>query len=72
MKDFTSPNAKAYPTSQNAIEPTHASNKFLMRILVEFFALTDPHSRSANPAYMKNIMAVETRVHTALMASRSL
>lgn len=72
MKDFTSPKANPYPTSQNAIDPTHASNRFLMRILVEFLALTDPHSSSANPAYIKNIMAVETRVQTALMASRSL
>jgi hypothetical protein len=43
-----------------------------MRILVEFFALTEPHSRRANPAYMKKIIAVDTRTQTALIASRSL
>jgi hypothetical protein len=72
MKLLTSPKAKAYPTSQKAIQPTHASKRFLMRILVEFFALTEPHSRRANPAYMKKIIAVDTRTQTALIASRSV
>lgn len=71
MKDLTSPKAKAYPTSQKPIQPTHASNKFLMRILVEFFCLTEPHSSNANPHYMKNIIAVDTRTQTAFIASRS-
>jgi hypothetical protein len=68
MKDFTSPKANAYPTSQKPMHPTHASKRFLIRILVEFFYRTDPHSSSANPHYMKKIIAVETRTQTAFMA----
>ena len=71
MKDFTSPKAKAYPTSQKPMQPTHASKRFLIRILVAFFYLTDPHSRRAKPHYMKKIIAVDTNTHTALIASLS-
>jgi len=53
------------------MQPTHASNKFLMRILVEFFYLTEPLSRRAKPHCMKKIIAVETSTHTAFIASLS-
>ena len=71
MKDFTSPNAKAYPTSQKPIHPTQASNRFLIRILVAFFYLTEPHSSKAKPHCIKKIIAVDTRTQTALIASLS-
>ena len=35
--------------------PKHKSEKFLMRMLMVFLALTEPASRKANPACMKMI-----------------
>jgi hypothetical protein len=65
----TSPNANPKPKSHHATHPTHASNRFLMRILLAFLNLIDPHSTSANPNYIKKIIAAEVMTQTALIAS---
>ena len=36
--------------------PKHRSEKFLIRMLMVFFALTEPASRNANPACMNKMM----------------
>mgnify|MGYP006328623897 CR=1 FL=1 len=65
----TFPNANPKPKSHHATHPTHASNKFLIRMLFAFLNLMDPHSTSANPSCMKKIIAAEVMTHTAFIAS---
>jgi hypothetical protein len=65
---LTLPKAKANPKSHQAIQPTLASNKFLIKMLLAFFCLIEPHSTKAKPSYMKKIMAAEVKTQTALIA----
>lgn len=65
------PKAIPKPINQKAIAPKRASKVFLIKIFELFLALTDPFSTSAKPAYIKNIIPVETQIQIDEIASLS-
>ena len=71
INPLTCPNAKANPISQNPRHPIQMLKRFLIRILVEFFCLTDPLSKRAKPHYMKKTIAAQVSFQTASVASVS-
>ena len=62
-------NANPKPTSQKHKAPTHASNKFLIRMFLEFLLRTMPFSSRANPSCINKMKAVATMTRSSLIAS---
>ncbi len=69
LSEPPSPNIRPKPMTQNAIDDTANTTKFLARMLTAFFAWHRPASSKAKPAFMKKTRKAVTITHRVSAAT---